>query len=189
MEISEVKELFKQIESKMDKSVTALRTDFQNMKAGRANAAILDKVRVNAYGQETPINQVGNISVPEARQLVIQVWDISLLKEVEKAILGANLGLTPNNDGKMLRINFPELTSESRKGLVKDIKSNTENTKVALRNARRDGIDTLKKFKKDNILTEDDLATCEKDVDKMLAKFVGIVDGMSKDKETEVMSV
>ena len=189
MDILEVKQLYDQIEGKMSKAVGALSDEFQKMKAGRANPHILDKIKVDYYGTETPINQVGNISVPEARMIVISCWDIKALKDVEKAIIAANIGVSPNNDGKVIRLIFPELTQESRKNLVKEIKTLAENARVVLRNVRRDAIDTLKRFKKDNILTEDDLSNGEKDVDKKLSRYTGEVDKLAKDKEAEVLSV
>ncbi len=156
---------------------------------GRANPHILDKIVVDYYGVPTPLKQIGNIQVPEARMLLISVWDTSILKEVEKAIIAANTGIMPTNDGKVLRMVFPELTQERRKELCKTLKSLAENTKVALRNARRDINDSIKKMKKDSLISEDDAATYEKDVDKKLASQIETVDKMTKDKEQEIMSV
>lgn len=185
----EVMELFDNYETKMNKAYNSLMHEFQQMKAGRANPHILDKVLVNYYGTETPVTQMANISVPEARLLTISVWDQSALKDVEKAITAANLGITPNNDGKIIRMVFPELTEERRKDLAKQIKQLAENAKVTLRNARRDINDGLKKLKKDSVISEDDCATAEKDVDKKLAEYTELVDKATKDKEKEVMSV
>ncbi len=185
----EVLEAFDEFETKMDKSIASLQYEFNNMKAGRANPHILDKIVVDYYGVPTPLKQIGNIQVPEARMLLISVWDTSILKEVEKAIIAANTGIMPTNDGKVLRMVFPELTQERRKELCKTLKALAENTKVALRNARRDINDSIKKMKKDSLISEDDAATYEKDVDKKLASQIDTVDKMTKDKEQEIMSV
>ncbi len=185
----EVLEVFDEFETKMSKSIASLQYEFNNMKAGRANPHILDKITVDYYGTPTPLKQIGNIQTPEARMLLITVWDTSILKEVEKAIIAANIGINPNNDGKVIRLIFPELTEERRKDLCKSIKALAENTKVALRNARRDINDSIKKFKKDNLISEDEVAIYEKDVDKKLAEQVEVVDKMTKDKEQEVLSV
>lgn len=188
-DIDEILEVFDEFETKLAKCVNNLSNEYLQLKAGRANAHILEKVLVDYYGTPTPVNQMSNISVPEARLLVISPWDASTLKNIEKAILAANIGLTPNNDGKVIRLVFPELTQDRRKELAKTIKATSENAKVVLRNARRDINDVLKKLKKDSIITEDDCATYEKDVDKTLAEAIDKVDKMSKEKEAEVMSV
>lgn len=188
-ELMEVLEVFDEFETKMSKSVASLQYEFNNMKAGRANPHLLDKITVDYYGTPTPLKQIGNVQTPEARMLLISVWDTSILKEVEKAIIAANIGITPNNDGKVIRLVFPELTEERRKELCKSIKALAENTKVALRNARRDINDSIKKFKKDNLISEDEVGVYEKDVDKKLAEQVDIVDKMTKEKEQEVLSV
>lgn len=185
----EVLEAFDGFENKLEKCISSMKYEFQQMKAGRANPHILDKVLVNYYGTETPVNQLGNISVPEARVLLISVWDQSALKDVEKAIIAANIGMTPNNDGKVIRLIFPELNEERRKELVKQLKQVSENTKVVMRNARRDINDSLKKYKKDSIITEDECANFEKDVDKKLGEYIDTVEKLAKDKEKEVMSV
>lgn len=185
----EVLEAFDGFENKLEKSISSMKYEFQQMKAGRANPHVLDKVLVNYYGTETPVNQLGNISVPEARVLLISVWDQSALKDVEKAIIAANIGMTPNNDGKVIRLIFPELNEERRKELVKQLKQVSENTKVVMRNARRDINDSLKKYKKDSIITEDECANFEKDVDKKLSEYIETVEKLSKEKEKEVMSV
>lgn len=185
----EVLEAFDGFENKLEKSISSMKYEFQQMKAGRANPHVLDKVLVNYYGTETPVNQLGNISVPEARVLLISVWDQSALKDVEKAIIAANIGMTPNNDGKVIRLIFPELNEERRKELVKQLKQVSENTKVVMRNARRDINDSLKKYKKDSIITEDECANFEKDVDKKLGEYIDTVDKLSKEKEKVVMSV
>lgn len=174
---------------KMDKTISVMREEFASLRAGRANPHILDKVQVDYYGTMTPINQMANISVPEPRSLVISLWDASMLKGVEKAILAANLGVNPVNDGKVIRLTFPELTEERRKDLVKQIKKMSEDSKVALRNLRRDCMDALKKMKNDKKITEDELASYEKEVEKPFAKAVETVDAVFKDKEKELMSV
>ena len=185
----EILEIFDEFETKMNKSVSSLQYEFNNLKAGRANPHILDKIVVDYYGVPTPLKQIGNIQTPEARMLMITVWDTSILKEVEKAIIAANTGITPNNDGKVIRMIFPELTQERRKELCKNLKAMAENTKVALRNARRDINDSIKKFKKDSLISEDEAGVYEKDVDKQLAEQIEFVDKMTKDKEQEILSV
>lgn len=185
----EILEIFDEFETKMNKSVSSLQYEFNNLKAGRANPHILDKIVVDYYGVPTPLKQIGNIQTPEARMLMITVWDTSILKEVEKAIIAANTGITPNNDGKVIRMIFPELTQERRKALCKNLKAMAENTKVALRNARRDINDSIKKFKKDSLISEDEAGVYEKDVDKQLAEQIEVVDKMTKDKEQEILSV
>ena len=175
--------------TKMDKTISVMREEFASLRAGRANPHILDKVQVDYYGTMTPINQMANISVPEPRSLVISLWDASMLKGVEKAILAANLGVNPVNDGKVIRLTFPELTEERRRDLVKQIKKMSEDSKVALRNLRRDCMDALKKMKNDKKITEDELASYEKEVEKPFAKAVETVDAVFKDKEKELMSV
>ena len=158
----EVLELFDEFETRLENGVNNLQGEFAKLKAGRANPHLLDKITVDYYGTPTPIKQVGNISVPEARLLVISVWDKSILKNVEKAIIAANIGITPNNDGNVIRLVFPELTQDSRKALCKEIKAMSENVKVSLRNARRDANDAIKKLKKDGQITEDEAASYEK---------------------------
>ena len=185
----EILEVFDKFEEKLEKGVSNLKGEYAKLKAGRANAHVLDKIYVDYYGTPTPIKQLGNISVPEARILMISVWDVSALKAVEKAINEANIGINPQNDGKVIRLIFPELTEARRKELCKEIKAMGENTKIALRNARRDANDAIKKLKKDNIVTEDEVSVCEKEIDKMLAEAVAEVDRSTKDKEQEVMTV
>lgn len=185
----EVLEVFDKYEEKLEKSVSNLKGEFAKLKAGRANAHVLDKIFVDYYGTPTPIKQLGNISVPEARILMISVWDVSALKAVEKAINEANIGINPQNDGKVIRLIFPELTEARRKDLCKEIRAMSENTKIALRNSRRDANDAIKKLKKDNIVTEDEVTVCEKEIDKLLAEAVADVDKSTKDKEQEVMTV
>ena len=188
-ESMEIMEIFDTYEENLDKTLTSLKNEYLNIRAGRANPRVLDKVVVDYYGQPTPINQVGNITVPEARMLVVSAWDVNMLKNIEKAIIAANIGINPQNDGKVIRLIFPELTGDKRKELAKNIKAMAENAKVALRNARRDINDVLKKMKKDSAITEDDLATYEKDVDKKLNEKIDAVDKLQKDKESEVTSI
>ncbi len=184
-----IQEVFTDLELKCDKSIENYKNELALMRAGRANARILDKVTVNYYGVPTPINQMANITIPEARMLVVNVWDVSALKSVEKAIIDANVGIFPSNDGKVLRLIFPELTEERRKALVKDIRSQAETTKIAIRNIRRDQISKLRSLEKDKLLTEDELKSAEKDVDKTVSDFVQKIDDLTTEKEKEIMSV
>ena len=176
-------------ENKMKKAIDVLEADFAAIRAGRANPAILDKVTVEYYGVATPLNQVGTVSVPEARTIVIQPWDATLLKEIEKAIQVSDIGINPNNDGKVIRLNFPPLTEERRKELSKGISKRGEEAKVAVRNIRRDVLEGFKKQKKNNEITEDDLADYEEQIQKMTDKYVKIIDGLTSDKEKEIMEV
>ena len=187
--IDSVDLIFEEMKEKFTKTVHNFSTEMKSMRAGRANPHILDKVMVDYYVTPTPINNMANITVPEARLLVISVWDKSALKNVEKAILAANIGITPNNDGNVIRLIFPELTEERRKALVKELKTNAENTKVVLMNARRDAIDALKKLEKDSEITEDDLKDFTADVDKALSSEIEDVDKLTKDKEQEILAV
>lgn len=188
-EVTEVAMVFDDLEERTAKTLGNLRTELQALRAGRANPHILDKVTVPYYGVDTPINQMANITVPEARMLVINVWDQSALKAVEKAIIAANVGIFPTNDGKVLRMVFPELTEERRRALVKEVKVAGENAKVAVRNIRRDAIDLLRGYKKDSVVTEDDLFALEKDVDKAVNAAISEIDKVCSDKETEIMAV
>ena len=188
-DVIEVLEMFDNFDTQMQKAVDSYKHQLANIRAGRANPRLLDSILVNYYGTPTPINQIGTISVPEARMIVISVWDVSALKAVEKAIIDSPLGITPNNDGKVIRLVFPELTQERRVALVKEIKTGCENAKVQLRNARRDANDATKMLKKDNVITEHDVKNIEKDIDKELAGYVAKVDALYKDKEAEILSV
>ena len=179
----------KNAESKMNKAIASLEGDLASIRAGRANPAILDKVTVEYYGVQTPLAQVGTISVPEARTIIVQPWDVSVLKEVEKAILASDIGINPNNDGKVIRLNFPPLTEERRKELNKTVSKRGEDAKVAVRNIRRDSIEQFKKQKKANEITEDDLKDLEDQIQKMTDKFVKKIDGIIADKEKEIMEV
>ena len=178
-----------QYDEKMSKSVDALISEYASIRAGRANPHILDKLKVDYYGTPTPFQQVANISVPEARMIQIQPWESSLIKEIEKAILNSDLGLTPNNDGKVVRLVFPELTEERRKELVKDVKKKGENAKVAVRNIRRDGNDALKKMAKDNEISEDESKQLEAEIQKLTDKYVAEIDKAIDEKSNEIMTV
>ena len=180
---------FNHIEEKMNKTVNALAESLAEVRAGRANPAILNKVKIDYYGTPTPINQVAGISVPEARLIVIQPWDASILKEIEKEILKSDIGINPNNDGKVIRLAFPELTEERRKELVKDIKKMGEESKVAIRSIRRDGIDEAKAKQKNSEITEDELKGAEDQIQKLTDKKVAQIDEMIDAKEKEIMSV
>ena len=180
---------FNEVENRMDKTIEVFKQSLSEVRAGRANPAILNKVSVEYYGTPTPINQVAGISVPEARLIVIQPWDASILKEIEKAILASDIGINPNNDGKVIRLNFPELTEERRKELVKDIKKMAEESKVAVRAVRRDGIDKAKVMQKNSEITEDDLRTAEDTIQKLTDKKIEEIDKVLADKEKEILTV
>lgn len=182
-------ERLKQYEDKMVKSVEALETEYASIRAGRANPHILDKLKVDYYGTPTPFQQVANISVPEARMIQIQPWEASLIKEIEKAILNSDLGLTPNNDGKVVRLMFPELTEERRKELVKDVKKKAENAKVAVRNIRRDANDAFKKQSKANEVSEDEAKQLEAETQKLTDKYVAEIDTAMDNKSKEILTV
>lgn len=173
----------------MNKAIASLEADYASIRAGRANPAILDRVTVEYYGAATPIAQVGTISVPEARSIVIQPWDASILKDIEKAIQTSDIGINPNNDGRVIRLNFPPLTEERRKELCKGVSKRAEEAKVAVRNIRRDAIDGFKKQKKDNEITEDDLKDLEEKIQKLTDKFVKQIDEIATAKEKEIMEV
>lgn len=179
----------KTAESKMNKTISVLHEDLSAIRAGRANPAILDKVTVDYYGVPTPLQQVGTVSVPEARTIVIQPWDISILGDIEKAILKSDIGITPNNDGKLIRLNFPPLTEDRRKELVKTVSKRGEDAKVAVRAIRRDSIDRFKAQKKNNEITEDDLKDLEDKIQKLTDRFVKDVDGIISEKEKEILEV
>ena len=180
---------FSEIESKMNKTIEVFKTNLSEIRAGRANPAILNKVSVEYYGTPTLINQVAGISVLEARMIVIQPWDASILKDIERAILAADIGINPNNDGKVIRLVFPELTEERRKDLVKDIKKMAEESKVAVRAIRREGIDKAKVMQKDGELTEDDLRCAEDNIQKLTDKKIDEIDKVLADKEKEILTV
>jgi ribosome recycling factor len=177
------------VEEKTAKTISVLKSEYANIRAGRANPHILDKILVDYYGTPTPINQVGNISVSDARCLVIAPWDASMLKVIEKQLLADNIGITPSNDGKVIRLVFPVLTEERRKELVKQVKKQCEDSKVAIRNIRRDAMDALKKMKNNKELSEDEHALAEKEVEKVVSKAIEEVDKASADKEKDVLTV
>ena len=181
--------LMMEVMEKTEKTVNVLNGEYITIRAGRANPHILDKVLVDYYGTPTPINQVGNLSVTEGHCLVIAPWDSSMLKVIEKQLLADNIGITPVNDGKVIRLVFPALTEERRKELVKQIKRMSEDSKVAVRNIRRDAMDTLKKMKNDKELSEDEHAVCEKEIDKLISETVDKIDKLYADKEKDVMRV
>ena len=177
------------IEERMNKTISVFEENLSEVRAGRANPAILNKVTVDYYGTATPINQVAGISVPEARLIVIQPWDMSVLKEIERAILASDIGITPNNDGKVIRLNFPELNEERRKEIVKDIRKMSEDAKVAVRQIRRDGIDEFKKKQKDSEITEDELKQAEDQIQKITDKMTDKIDEITANKEKEIMTI
>ena len=180
---------YSEMKSKNEKAINSLSERLAEVRAGRANPAVLNKVKIDYYGTPTPINQVAGVSVPEARMIVIQPWDVSILKEIEKAILASDVGINPNNDGKVIRLVFPELTEERRKELVKEIKKYSEDTKVVIRNVRRDTIDKAKTMQKDGEVTEDDLKSIENEIQKFTDKYIEEVDKLISVKETEIMSI
>lgn len=187
--IDEVDLIFDEMNEKIDKTMQNYITELRSIRAGRANPHILDKVVVDYYGTPTPINNMANVSVPEARLLVISPWDKSQLKAIERAILAANVGINPNNDGHVIRLVFPELTEERRRSTVKEAKTLVEESKIVMRNARRDAIDDLKKIQKASTITEDDLKNYTEDVDKTLSKNTDEVDRLFKEKEQEILSI
>ena len=176
-------------EDKMNQTLEVLESDYMTIRAGRANPHVLDKIKVDYYGTPTPLQQVGNINVPEARMIIIQPWEKSLLKAIEKAILTSDLGINPTNDGSVIRLVFPELTEERRKELVKDVKKKGEAAKVAVRNIRRDGNDYFKKLQKADEISEDDLAEAEEDIQKLTDKMIGKIDKAIEAKSKELLTV
>ena len=185
----EVSLYLEEFESNMQKAYEHLQDDLMQIRAGRANPKIVEKIMVDYYGTQTPINQMATISVPEARMITISLWDISMIKNVVKAIEQSNLGLNPSDDGKMIRLIIPQLTEERRREFVKDIKSKTESTRVICRNARRDCLDEFKKMKKDSQITEDEYSQLEKDVQKLLDSYIEKIDKASTAKEKDIMEV
>ena len=180
---------FKEYSRKMDKTLDVLAENFGAVRAGRANSKVLDRISVEYYGSETPLNGVATISSPDARTLVIQPWDTKLLKDIQKAIQTSDLGINPQNDGRVIRLVFPQLTEERRKELTKQVKKYAEDAKVAMRNIRRDGMDYVKKLKKNSEITEDDQKKAEKDLQDMLDKFIKKVDEALAAKEKELMAL
>ena len=179
----------KEFQRKMEKTLDVLASDFAAVRAGRANAQVLDRITVEYYGTPTPVGQVGTISSPDPRTLVIQPWDGSLLKAIEKAIQTSDLGINPQNDGRVIRLVFPQLTEERRKELAKDIKKKGEGAKVAVRNIRRDANDTFKKMEKANEISEDDLSDAEEKIQKLTDKMIAKVDKAVEEKTAEIMTV
>ena len=182
-------ENIKDIEGRMQKSVDNLKEEYVTIRAGRANPHILDRLRVDYYGTPTPIQQVANVSVPEARMIQIQPWEASLIKDIEKAILVSDLGLTPNNDGKTIRLVFPELTEDRRKELAKDIKKKGDNAKVAIRNSRRDANDAIKKENKAGDISDDEAKNSEDEIQKITDKYIAMIDSAIDDKTKEILTV
>ena len=180
---------FNEFEEKMDKTISVFEENLSEIRAGRANPAILNKITINYYGTPTPINQVAGISVPEARLIVIQPWDASILKEIEKEILKADIGINPNNDGKVIRLVFPELNEERRKEIVKDIRKLAEEAKISIRAIRRDGIDLAKVKQKNSEITEDELKNAENQIQKLTDKKIEEINKILENKEKEVMSI
>ena len=174
---------------KMEKTLEVLAADFGAVRAGRANAQVLDRISVEYYGQDTPINQVGTISSPDARTLMIQPWDVTLLKSIEKAIQVSDLGINPQNDGRVIRLVFPQLTEDRRRDLTKQVKKYGEEAKVAVRNVRRDAMDTFKSQKKKSEITEDDFKVCEKDIQDLTDEYIKKVDELCEKKEKELMEI
>ena len=184
-----MQEHLKLYEDKMEKSLDVLLDEYASIRAGRANPHVLDRLRIDYYGTPTPIQQVGNVPVPEARMIVIQPWEKSLLKEIEKAILVSDLGINPTNDGNVIRLVFPELTEERRKDLAKDVKKKGEGAKVAIRNIRRDAMDSIKKMEKAGDISEDDLKQGEEKIQKITDKMIEKVDKAIETKTKEIMTV
>ena len=182
-------ENIKDIEGRMQKSVDNLKEEYVTIRAGRANPHILDRLRVDYYGTPTPIQQVANVSVPEARMIQIQPWEASLIKDIEKAILVSDLGLKPNNDGKTIRLVFPELTEDRRKELAKDIKKKGDNAKVAIRNIRRDANDAIKKENKAGDISDDEAKNSEDEIQKITDKYIAMIDSAIDDKTKEILTV
>ena len=177
------------LKEKMEKSISVYSEKLSEVRAGRANPAILNKIKIDYYGTPTPINQVAGVSVPEARLIVIQPWDVSVLKEIEKAILASDIGINPNNDGKVIRLAFPELNEERRKEIVKDIRKLAEEAKISIRAIRRDGIDSAKTKQKNSEITEDDLKNAETQMQKLTDKKIEEIEKILENKEKEVMSI
>lgn len=184
-----MQQLLKNTEEKMGKTIAALERDYKSIRAGRANASVLDRITVDYYGVPTPVQQMAAVSVPEARTLIIQPWDASTLKEIEKAILMSDIGINPQNDGRVIRLGFPPLTEERRKEIVKDVRKKGEDSKVALRNQRRDALDKLKALKKANEITEDDESNGEKKIQNITDRFCKEVDELAAVKEKEIMEI
>ena len=184
-----MEQVFENTKNRMEKTLDALEREYSSIRAGRANPKVLDNILVDYYGTPTRIDQMAAVSSPEARLLVIQPWDTSMLREIEKAINTSELGINPQNDGKVIRLSFPQMTEEDRKRLVKDISKRAEEAKVAVRNIRRDSMDDIKKLRKDNEITEDDQKDGEKKLQDITDKYIKSVDEMTKKKEDEILSI
>ncbi len=182
-------ELIKNTEEKMSKTISVLERDYKSIRAGRANASVLDRITVDYYGAPTPIQQMAAVSTPEPRVLMIQPWDATTIKEIEKAILISDIGINPQNDGRVIRLSFPPLTEERRKEIVKDVKKLAEDNKVAIRNTRRDAIEKLKSLKKANTITEDDMANGEKKIQNLTDKACKEIDELAAVKEKEILDI
>lgn len=183
------KEILDQAKARMDKSIVVLQNNMQAIRAGRANPKLLDRITVDYYGTPTPLNQIGNVTVPEARMMIIKPWERNMLKAIEKAIQTSDLGLNPNNDGEVIRLIFPELNTERRKDLSKQVKKGAEDAKVAVRSIRRDAIEQVKKLKKDSLITEDEQHKAEEDAQKLTDKAIKEIDAVAAAKEKEIMEV
>lgn len=183
------KDLVAKSEDTMKKSINFLKEDLASIRAGKANPKLVDKIQVSYYGSMTPLNQVANISVPEPRSIIIQPWDASLVKEIEKSIMASDLGINPSNDGKMIRLVIPPLTEERRRDLIKQVKKEVENAKVAIRNIRRDANEEFKKLEKSSELTKDDHKKAEEEMQKLTDKYIKMIDDTYKDKEKEILEV
>lgn len=184
-----MKELIKNTEEKMNKTVAVLERDYKSIRAGRANAAVLDRISVDYYGVPTPIQQMAAVSTPEPRVLMIQPWDATTLKTIEKAILTSDIGINPQNDGRVIRLSFPPLTEERRKEIVKDVRKVAEDSKVAVRNTRRDAMEKLKALKKNNVVTEDDVTNGEKQIQNLTDKYCKEIDELAAIKEKEILEI
>ncbi len=182
-------ELIKNTEEKMNKTIAVLERDYKSVRAGRANASVLDRITVDYYGAPTPIQQMAAVSIPEPRVLMIQPWDATTIKEIEKAILVSDIGINPQNDGRVIRLSFPPLTEERRKEIVKDVKKLAEDNKVAIRNTRRDALEKLKGLKKSNAITEDDEANGEKKIQKLTDNACKEIDELAAAKEKEILEI
>ncbi|MCH4888755.1 ribosome recycling factor [Acidaminobacter sp. JC074] len=184
-----VKTILNELNEKMDKTISVLKDEFMTIRAGKANPSVLNKVSVEYYGADTPLNQMASISAPEPRMIVVQPYDATMITDIEKAIMMADLGMNPSNDGKLIRIAIPMLTEERRKELTKVVKKTGENAKVALRNERRQAMDALKKMHKANELTDDDIRSAEKDVQDAMDKHTKVIDELIAEKEQDIMAV
>lgn len=182
-----IESIYQDTKEHMDKSVSSLKSELNRVRTGRASLSLLDGVKVDYYGTPTPLNQVASLSVPENRLIIIQPWDVSVIKDIEKAILASDLGLTPSNDGKIIRISIPQLTEERRKELVKIVSKITEEHKVAIRNIRRDSNELIKTLKKDGDVSEDDAFKAQEKVQKITDEYVNTIDEINKEKEKEIL--